>query len=365
MQSLSSCSPSFGCFIVLTSCPENTHQVHENISLLASCLKLFNDKKSQYHSLEFHVVVQKNEQSQLFKSIHLYKEYYSEILSRVQDYYKYNFNVMMPTFDNDKDLIDHVNHSICSLNNISQQFDCYWIKRDYEHKNHSSISCSIYRNNFDSIFETIEILNAEEDKNHDDKYSYLFNEQGDQDSKSLGTIEQYAKYHVVCVGGTFDRLHLGHKILLTQTLLLFNNNDSNCEKRREIEIGVSVDNLLKNKKYKELIQSFEVRRDKVLKCMKEINPALNLDFVNIFELYEPWGPIATDPELEVLVVSEETLNGAKKGNDLRVNEKNFKPYDIVCIPLLLPKSNGSMVLSDLKLSSTQLRELDLPKTSTE
>lgn len=194
----------------------------------------------------------------------------------------------MPIFDNEQDLVEHVDHNICSsLNNSSQQFDCYWIKND-DNTNLSSFPCTIYRNNFNSIFDNIEISNPNlEEQDDDNKYSYLFNPQVDQDSKSMGTVEQYSKYHVVCVGGTFDRLHLGHKILLTQTLLLFKNDDPNCEKRREIEIGVSVENLLKNKKYKELIQSFEVRRDRVLKCMKEINPKLNPKFVNVsFRLIE-------------------------------------------------------------------------------
>jgi len=72
-------------------------------------------------------------------------------------------------------------------------------------------------------------------------------------------------------------------------------------------------------------------------------------------LKEPWGPILTDPELQVLIVSEETLGGGRKGNEIRLNDKHFPAYELVCIPLLLPRGD----CSDMKLSSSQLREMEI------
>lgn len=46
----------------------------------------------------------------------------------------------------------------------------------------------------------------------------------------------------MCLGGTFDHMHLGHKLLLTHALM--------CAKDR-ILVGVTCDGLLKKKAYAE------------------------------------------------------------------------------------------------------------------
>jgi len=49
---------------------------------------------------------------------------------------------------------------------------------------------------------------------------------------------EFFKYEAVCLGGTFDHMHLGHKLLLSKALL--------CTKKR-ILVGVTTDVLLKKK----------------------------------------------------------------------------------------------------------------------
>ena len=53
-------------------------------------------------------------------------------------------------------------------------------------------------------------------------------------------------YNVVAVGGTFDRLHIGHQMLLLYTVLTA---------RHTVYIGVTGEILLVNKKDKEVLQS--------------------------------------------------------------------------------------------------------------
>ena len=62
-------------------------------------------------------------------------------------------------------------------------------------------------------------------------------------------------YQNVVLGGTFDRIHSGHKILLTTSLL-------RC--RNEITVGITDgDNLMKKKVLVELMQPCQKRIDAV------------------------------------------------------------------------------------------------------
>ena len=59
------------------------------------------------------------------------------------------------------------------------------------------------------------------------------------------------------VGGTFDHLHVGHKLLLTAVALVLEPLDREREGR--LTIGVTGDALLVNKKYAEVLESWEER----------------------------------------------------------------------------------------------------------
>ena len=55
---------------------------------------------------------------------------------------------------------------------------------------------------------------------------------------------EFFKYKAVCLGGTFDHMHLGHKLLLTQALL---------NSQHKMLVGVTGDSLLKKKAYAEYL----------------------------------------------------------------------------------------------------------------
>lgn len=57
------------------------------------------------------------------------------------------------------------------------------------------------------------------------------------------------------MGGTFDHMHLGHKLLLTQACLLTKD---------VLHVGVTGDNLLQKKAYSEFLESFEKRKENVV-----------------------------------------------------------------------------------------------------
>ncbi|TNY17671.1 hypothetical protein DMC30DRAFT_405253 [Rhodotorula diobovata] len=77
-------------------------------------------------------------------------------------------------------------------------------------------------------------------------------------------------YPVVALGGTFDHLHAGHKILLTMACSL-------CSQR--LVVGVSDDHLLVNKKYRHLVQSLDERLAAVTRFVALVRPAIECDAV--------------------------------------------------------------------------------------
>ena len=101
----------------------------------------------------------------------------------------------------------------------------------------------------------------------------------------------------VALGGTFDHLHNGHKLLLTQSLLCTNDR---------ILIGVSGDELLKKKAYAEYLEPFSVREARVRAFCKRVYPKVRVD---TFELLDPVGKAGTDPQIQALILTREVERG--------------------------------------------------------
>ncbi len=127
-------------------------------------------------------------------------------------------------------------------------------------------------------------------------------------------------YRKVAVGGTFDYLHDGHKAIISKAFEV-----GEC-----VQIGI-VSDQMELKKDSAGIQPLEDRKELLKDYLKKQNW---YDRAEIKVITDPLGPAAEDPELEAIVVSEETRSGADKINEVR-EEKGLKPLDIVEIPLVL------------------------------
>uniref|UniRef100_A0A8C2P558 Bifunctional coenzyme A synthase n=1 Tax=Capra hircus TaxID=9925 RepID=A0A8C2P558_CAPHI len=108
------------------------------------------------------------------------------------------------------------------------------------------------------------------------------------------------------VGGTFDRLHNAHKVLLSVACILA---------REQLVVGVADKELLKSKLLPELLQPYTERVEHLSEFLVDIKPSLTFD---IIPLLDPYGPAGSDPSLEFLVVSEETYRGGMAVNRFRL-----------------------------------------------
>eukprot|EP00124_Ichthyophonus_hoferi_P001598 Ihof_evm10s87 gene=Ihof_evmTU10s87 len=100
-------------------------------------------------------------------------------------------------------------------------------------------------------------------------------------------------YERVAVGGTFDHLHGGHKVLLSITALM-TSHTAIC--------AVSGDALLVNKKYKEQLESESLRMERAREFMELFRPDIEYKMCPLHDMY---GPTVTDPLITALVVSLE------------------------------------------------------------
>lgn len=105
----------------------------------------------------------------------------------------------------------------------------------------------------------------------------------------------------VVLGGTFDHLHIGHKLLLTMGIL---------SARRAILVGVTSTELLTKKQHREYIEPIDVRMARVRHFLRDVSAALGRSLaLHVVPISDACGPAGTLPDLDVLLVTEETVRG--------------------------------------------------------
>ena len=151
------------------------------------------------------------------------------------------------------------------------------------------------------------------------------------------------KFKTIGLGGTFDRLHHGHKLMFDVAAFF----------AKEIHLGLTGTSylMMREKELNKLIQNYQTRYETIInyfeKYKKNILRITELSSIGMDQ------SLASESSLEALIVSQETLKGALSINERRMS--NNKPtLKILVIPSVL-RENGS------NESSTKLRYDDLQK----
>ncbi|KDQ18001.1 hypothetical protein BOTBODRAFT_154999 [Botryobasidium botryosum FD-172 SS1] len=153
---------------------------------------------------------------------------------------------------------------------------------------------------------------------------------------------------VVALGGTFDHIHAGHKILISIGAFLATE---------KLIVGVTSDALLVNKSNKEVLEPLDLRMDNVRDLLSIFKPSVEPYIVPIEDVY---GPTGWDPNVQGLVVSKETLDGAAAIAKHR-KEKGFPELrkfviDVISATEESIDDSDMAALKSTKMSSTFIRE---------
>jgi phosphopantetheine adenylyltransferase len=186
----------------------------------------------------------------------------------------------------------------------------------------------------------------------------------------------------VAVGGTFDHLHIGHKLLLTMFAFVLGRTPASESAASTLTVGITGDALLKNKKYAEHLESWKRRQESThdflssivyfgpsddarIKVQEFNDPGPNGHAVHVsyafgltikyVEIWDPFGPTITDKNITALVLSLETRGGGAAVNEKR-KEQGWAPLEVFEVDVLDSSEEHSLDESfQSKLSSTEIR----------
>jgi len=142
----------------------------------------------------------------------------------------------------------------------------------------------------------------------------------------------------VCIGGTFNTLHKGHKSIIDKAFEVAGKNGS-------VFIGLATGKLLKNKKGTNPLKLRKKNLEKYLTKKRFINRA------TIKPIADKYGP-SIEEDFDAIVVSPETIKTAEEINNKRI-QKGKKPLKIIQVSFVLAKDRKT-------ISSTRIinKEID-------
>ncbi|KAK5171743.1 uncharacterized protein LTR77_003379 [Saxophila tyrrhenica] len=195
------------------------------------------------------------------------------------------------------------------------------------------------------------------------------NQSAGNETSTSSTTESHIKHSHVAVGGTFDHIHLGHKLLLTMTIFACDQLRLGTAEQQTATIGITGDQLLVNKKYAEVLEAWDSRFESVMafvnalvdfqtpgsfaqrQLFKRNDPGPNgkvwgtaypVEFVvKCTEIQDPFGPTITEEQISALVISAETRKGGDAVNEKR-KEKGWAPLEVFEVDVLDAEEGGEV-----------------------
>ena len=141
----------------------------------------------------------------------------------------------------------------------------------------------------------------------------------------------------VCIGGTFNHLHKGHKLLINKAF-------ETAGKTGQVFIGLATGELTDKKRD---VISFEERK-------KIIEKYISKEKITASYLIKPicnkYGP-SLDEDFDAIIISPETRPTAEEINNIR-KQKGKKPLQIIQIPFVLADDN-------IPISSSRIRNKEI------
>jgi len=143
----------------------------------------------------------------------------------------------------------------------------------------------------------------------------------------------------VCIGGTFNILHEGHKQLINKAI-------ETAGKHGEIFIGITSGELIKSKIN---IKPFEERKKTLEKFLSQKKIQNTVEIKPIKDIYGP----TLDEDFDAIVISPETKPTAEEIN-MKRKERGKKPLKIVMIPFVL--SDDGTPISSSRIRKKEIDE---------
>ena len=137
----------------------------------------------------------------------------------------------------------------------------------------------------------------------------------------------------VCIGGTFNPLHKGHKLLIDKAFEV-------AGKQGSVFIGITTGEIVKGKMD---VESFEERKKVIEQYLYE------KDFIKratVKPIIDKYGP-SIEEEFDAIVVSPETRKTAEEINEKR-KQKRKKPLKIIQISFVLTEDGRPISSSRIR-----------------
>lgn len=144
------------------------------------------------------------------------------------------------------------------------------------------------------------------------------------------------KYEHAILGGTFDYLHAGHKRFI----------DAACRTSEKVTIGITTEQLLKQKIHKDAIQGYKVRE----KALKDYLKSKALNQVSIIPLVDIVGA-GFEKDVDAIFAVDESFDNAKLINKGRAKRK-LTPAKIIIVPMLKARDGG--LISSKRIRSGEI-----------